>query len=306
LVVTTLLLLVAMLAPTPSAAQMIPGWDELPYYLKDRGPGIPTSMFGTYVEKRQLLVYPFYEYYNDKNLEYEPGDFGFIDTTEFRGTYTANEFLLYFGYGITNRLAIEIEAGVISAELTKSESDSSDLPRVTQESGLSDVEGQLRWRWNLEDADTPEFFNYFEVVTPTGEKNSLIGTSAWEFKLGLVTPTGEKNSLIGTSAWEFKLGFGLIKGFHWGTMTFRLSAEYSTGDNQIASGEYALEYLKRLSNRFRIFTMIEGSEDEVGLVPEIQWFFSRFAFLKAGTGIGLTSKATDVAPELGIMFHVQF
>jgi hypothetical protein len=161
LVVTTLVLLAAMLGPMPSSAQMIPGWDELPYYLQDRGRGIPTSMFGTYVEKRQLLVYPFYEYYNDKNLEYEPGDFGFIDTTEFRGTYPANEFLLYFGYGITNRLAIEVEAGVISAELTKSESDSSDLPRVTQESGLSDVEGQLRWRWNFEDADTPEFFNYW-------------------------------------------------------------------------------------------------------------------------------------------------
>ncbi|MGE5860715.1 MAG: hypothetical protein ACM34J_09190, partial [Ignavibacteria bacterium] len=38
---------------------------ELPEYLKDRGPGIPTSMFGTYIKKGELLLYPFFEYYYD-------------------------------------------------------------------------------------------------------------------------------------------------------------------------------------------------------------------------------------------------
>jgi hypothetical protein len=32
---------------------------EVPIYLKDRGTGIPTSMFGTYVSKGELLFYPF-------------------------------------------------------------------------------------------------------------------------------------------------------------------------------------------------------------------------------------------------------
>ena len=59
----------------------------------------------------------------------------------------------------------------------------SPLPATLDESGLSDVEGQVRWRWNFESAKSPEFFNYFEYVFPTGEKNSLIGTSDWEFKL---------------------------------------------------------------------------------------------------------------------------
>ena len=36
--------------------------EDLPSYLRDRGPGIPTSMFGVYVTKGQLLVYPFFEY----------------------------------------------------------------------------------------------------------------------------------------------------------------------------------------------------------------------------------------------------
>jgi hypothetical protein len=33
-----------------------------PTYLEDRGTGIPTSMFGTYVRRGELLVYPFFEY----------------------------------------------------------------------------------------------------------------------------------------------------------------------------------------------------------------------------------------------------
>ncbi|MGH7452526.1 MAG: hypothetical protein ACRENG_14360, partial [bacterium] len=35
--------------------------DELPVYLKDRGTGIRTSIFGTYVRRGELLVSPFFE-----------------------------------------------------------------------------------------------------------------------------------------------------------------------------------------------------------------------------------------------------
>jgi len=42
------------------------------YYLKDRGTGIPTSMFGTYINKKEVIIYPFYEYYYDDNAEYSP------------------------------------------------------------------------------------------------------------------------------------------------------------------------------------------------------------------------------------------
>ncbi len=48
--------------------------------------------------------------------------------------------------------------------------------------------------------------------------------------------------------------------------------------------------------------MLEGSEDEVSLVPEIQWFITQSVLLKASTGIGVSSKATDFASEIGVMF----
>jgi hypothetical protein len=271
-----LIMTAMMLLPTRSFAQ-----EELPVYLRDRGTGIPVSQFGTYVRPGEWLIYPFYEYYHDENLEYEAADFGLGSKQEFRARYRAHEGLLFIGYGISDRFAFELEAGIIDAHFTKSPQDPSPVPGEINESGLSDVEGQFRWRWNRESDKTPEFFNYFETVFPTGEKYSLIGTSAWEFKLGA----------------------GMVKGNRWGTVTLRAAVQYDDAEKVFSSGEYALEYLKRVSDRMRLFAMVEGAEDEVAVIPEVQWHFSRIAFFKANAAFGVTSKAVDFAPEVGIMFH---
>ncbi len=276
LILAALIVTILLSLPVRTLAQ------DLPYYLYDRGTGIPVSQFGTYIRAGEFLIYPFYEYYYDKNLEYEPAEFGHSSIEELRGQYRAHEGLIFIAYGISDRLALEFEAGVISAELTKAQNDPSIPPDKIKESGLSDVEGQVRWRWNFESEGTPEFFTYFEYVLPTGKENSLIGTSHWEFKLGT----------------------GLVKGFRWGTVTARLALEYDTGENKLGTGEYALEYLKRISNHFRFFVMIEGAEDEIALIPEIQWHISPHVFLKVNNGFALTSKATDFSPEVGIMFSV--
>jgi len=256
-----------------------------PAYLRDRGAGIPLSQFGTYIRPGEVVVYPLYEYYYDHNLEYEPLDFGRPpgDSREFRGRYEAHEGILFVAFGISDRLAIELEGGVITARLDKDANDDSEMPPRLEESGLSDIEGQIRWRWNRENARTPEFFNYFETVFPTGKDNSLIGTSAW----------------------EFKLGFGVVKGLSWGTVTARAGVDYDTGEKVWGIGEYAFEYLRRLSNRYRVFAMVEGSEDELSLIPELQWFVTPRILFKVATGVGLTSKATDFAPEIGFMFWLR-
>ena len=234
---------------------------------RDRGPGVSTSLFGVYVQPGELLVYPFFEYYRDNNLEYEPFDFGYVDQTEHRGRYRAKEGLVFIGYGI-------------SASLNKSPLDTSALPLRLEESGLGDVEGQLRWRWRRETDSRPELFSYFETVLPTAETGSLIGTSEW----------------------EFKLGFGVIRGLRWGTITAR--AAVATSGGTVEPGEFAVEYLKRLTNRFRVFGAIEGSQDEVELITEAQVFLAPNVFLKLNNAFGVTSKATDWAPEVGVMFVI--
>lgn len=254
--------------------------DDLPAHLRDRGEGMPLSIFGTYVQKGQLLVYPFFEYYLDSNYEYAPDDFGLPGDEDYRGKYRASEELLFIGYGVSDRLAFEMEAAIIQARLERSTEESGDPSAVIEESGLGDVEGQLRWRWAREKTSRPEIFSYFETVLPTQDETSLIGTSDWEFKLGL----------------------GAIRGFSWGTVTARGALEYGLAEEVVELGEMALEYVKRLSPSWRVFAGVEGTQDEVELITEAQLHLSRRVFLKLNSAFGLTSKATDWAPEVGIMF----
>jgi hypothetical protein len=252
-----------------------------PAYLRDRGPGIPTSMFGTYIEAGELLVYPFFEFYRDDDAEYKPDELGYKGDEDFRGRYRASEGLIFLGYGVSDRLAVELEAAVIGAKLEKSPDDHSDLPSKIEESGLGDVEGQLRYRWWAENERRPELFSYFEYVLPL-QKDKV---------------------LIGTQDWEFKLGTGIVKGFRFGTMTWRVAGEYSAEESKLELGEYAVEYLRRLSPTWRVFGGVEGSQDEVELITEAQVHLSSGMLLKLNNAFGLTSKATDWAPEVGLVFR---
>ena len=256
--------------------------EDLPSYLRDRGEGIPLSSFGTYVQKGQLIVYPFFEYYRNNDAEYQPDELGFTQDTELRGKYTATEELLFIAYGVSDRLAFELEAAIIQAKIEKSPNDPTNPPSTFEEDGLGDVEGQLRWRWARESATRPEFFSYFETVAPTPGDNVFIGTSDW----------------------EFKLGSGLIRGFSWGTVTARGAVEYGLSEDKFELGELSLEYLRRLSNKVRIFTGFEGTQDEIELLTELQLHPARNVIVKLNNGFGLTSKATDWAPEVGVMFSL--
>ena len=267
-------------APWNTPARASDTQAELPLYLRDRGAGMPTSMFGTYIEEGELLVYPFFEYYRDDDAEYKPAELGFELEEDFRGMARASEGLLFLSYGFTDRLAVEIEAAVISATLEKSPGDPSATPDKIEESGTGDVEGQIRYRWRAEDAERPEIVSFFVAVTPQ-QKDKV---------------------LIGTPDWELKLGTGFVRGFPWGTMTVRAAVEYDAAESKAELGEYALEYLKKISPAFRAYLGVEGSQDEVEFIPEAQLRLAKFVTLKLNSAVGITSKATDWAPEVGLMF----
>lgn len=253
--------------------------EDLPPYLRDRGEGIATSMFGTYIQEGQFLIYPFFEYYRDSNYEYAPDELGYDQDVDYRGDYEASEGLLFVAYAVSRRLAFELEGAIIDAELERSPDDASGLPAEIRESGLGDVEGQIRWRWREEGPGRPEIFSYFETVFPTADEGSLIGTSDWEFKLGA----------------------GLTRGYSWGTMSARAGIEYERAEDAFGLAEMALEYLKRLSPSWRVYGGVEGTQDEIELITEAQWHVSRTIFVKVNNSVGLTSKATDWAPELGVV-----
>ena len=265
-----------LIAPTASAA------DQLPSYLADRGRGVPTSLFGTYIEKGEFVVYPMYEYYSDKDEEYEPSEFGISDNTEYFAETTENEYLIFFGYGLTENVILEFEAAVYtSKEFNRDPDDLSGTPDRIEESGLGDVEGQVRWRWNRETESKPEYFSYFEYVLPLQEDKQIIGTQDW----------------------EFVFGFGAIKGLSWGNMTGRLSVAWDGEEKKVAMSEYAVEYLNRISPSWSVVAAIEGEDDEISFIGETQHALSESATLKLNLGLGITEKATDIAPEVGVLFR---
>jgi hypothetical protein len=255
--------------------------EDLPDYLRDRGTGVATSLFGTYVRGGEVLVYPFYEYTTNKNQEYSPEELGFAGTQDYRGKNTEHEALIFLSYGVSENVAVEVESALwTTATQHKSPDDPSAMPDEVTESGFGDTQAELRWRWWKESDKKPEFWSYFETVFPFQRDRKIIGTQDWE--------------LI--------QGFGLTRGFRFGTLTARASMEYQADEGKVAFGEYALEYLKRLSPRWRSVLAVEGEEDELAAIAEAQWQIAPHALLKLNNGFGLTSKAPDLAPEVGIAF----
>jgi hypothetical protein len=57
-----------------------------------------------------------------------------------------------------------------------------------------------------------------------------------------------------------------------------------------------------VSPRWRLYASLEGTQDELSLITEAQCHINGVVAVKLNNGLGLTSKATDWAPEVGILF----
>ena len=89
------MLLLALSSTAPLPAAHASETEEHPDHLRDRGDGVPTSMFGTSICQGELLVYPFLELYHDRNFEYKPSELGYGLEVDHRGRFTASEQLLF-------------------------------------------------------------------------------------------------------------------------------------------------------------------------------------------------------------------
>ena len=241
-----------------------------------------TSIFGTYVNARELLFMPFVEGYYDNNTEYKPAELGYGLEQDFRGKFRAVESQIFLAYGLNDAFSVELEAALYaSARLEKAPDDPSTMPARLEQSGVGDWQMELNWRVMKESAARPEVFALVEVDPPSNVNQPLIGTSNWETKLGL----------------------GAIRGLPWGTLSGRVGMIYSAEDGSFDTGEYAVEYLKRISPGWSVYGGIEGEQDEVELIGEAQWHFSPRAYLRMNLAYGLSDKATDWGPDVGVVFR---
>lgn len=268
---------VALRAPAPLAAQ-----EPLPSFLVDRGTGVASSMFGTYIRQGDLLIYPYWEYYLDHNREYNPQELGYGLAQDFRGRYRESEYLFFVAFGLTDFLAVQTELAAAGASLRKSAADPSGMPSEIRESGLTSFETQLRWRWRRETAGRPEIWGYLDIVYPINRRARIVGSDGWDLEWGT----------------------GLTRGFGWGTITARASVIYeSASTTHFGPGELGVEYVKRLSPAWRVFAAVQGDGgDEWSLITEAQWHLSPSVFVRFNQEIGLTSLATDWEPQLGVLF----
>jgi len=267
--------------PRPAQAQD----HALPEYLRDRDGGIPSSLFGVYIKRGELLVYPFFAYSLDNNREYQPKKLGFGLNQDFNGKFRSSQGQLFIGYGLTDWLVLEVEAAFTRATLEKSPSDPSAMPAKIKESGFGDIEGQLRARLLSERDHRPEIFGFLEM-----------------------TPSTQTRKVLINQEWDLKPGLGLVRGFSWGTLQLKLTGEYNREGKNADLGEISLEYLKRLAPSLRVNLGLEGGEggapDEFELISGVHWRLSQSLSLKLDNSIGLSPKATDWAPQLGIMLSL--
>ena len=237
-----------MAAPVGGAAAQ-----DLPVYLQDRGEGVTTSLFGTYVRGGELLFYPFYEYYSYSDEPYTGADLGVsTNTVPYAGKLHIHEGLLFLAYGLTEDFAIEIESKFWErAELDRASADTtSGLPSggYSESMSFGGLQGQLRWRFARETATSPEMYTWVEIDHPLADEKRFVGSAGWEGALGV----------------------GIVKGFSWGTITPRISLGYESTDKSFVVGEWAVEYLKRLSEGIRLVATVEGNgAKNVALVGEL-------------------------------------
>ena len=256
--------------------------DAISPHQQDRGPGVPTSLASTYVRDGELLTSLEFLYNRDNEFEYDPNEFGFSAPGEFKGKYWDSSADVLVAYGLSNDLVLELEAAASRASLEKADGDLSGMPNELKESGLGHVRTRLDWRMLAENDRRPEVFSY----------------------IGALVPHDETKHLIGTPDWVAIAGAGLVRGYDWGTMTFRMGLEYDLGSaSELDWGEVAVEYLKRLSPALTVYGAVEVLEgDEYSLVGELQWQLTPAIVLKLNNGFGLTSHGMDWSPRIGVLF----
>ncbi|TMI12496.1 MAG: hypothetical protein E6H40_01500 [Betaproteobacteria bacterium] len=256
----------------------------LPGYLSDRGDGIPTSLLGTYIREKEFLFYPFYEYTRFRNFEYSPKDLGVRGPREddkFFGKRVEREGLVFLAYAFSDSLAVEFESAVYSSvDFTMSADDNTAVPDPLRERGLGDTEANIRWRYSKETATRPEAILFLKTVFPLQKNKALLGSKHLQLEPGIV----------------------LTKGFSFGTLALRGSANYDRGERKLSFSGYAVDYVKRLSPAWRVAFSLEGHEDELSAIGEVQYTLSKNAVLKLNSGFGVTKKAPTFAPEIGVLF----
>jgi hypothetical protein len=230
----------------------------------------------------RLLIYPFFAYSKDNDREYQPAKLGFGLNADFLTRFRSSEGVIFIGYGLSTKVALELEAAYITAHLDKDPTDPSSMPARISEKEIGDLELQIRYRPLFETVHRPEIYTFLELTPATNTHKVLISEPGWDVKPGL----------------------GFVKGFSFGTLQLKITAEWNREAHSPDLGELSIEYLKRLSPALRFNLAVEGGEsgapDEFEMIGGLRWRISDNAWLKLDNSIGPSPKATGWGPQVGV------
>ncbi len=258
------------------------------YGLRDRGPGVPTSLTGIYLERGEWLGAASYQDLENRGFQYSPDEFGIADENDYLGKYTSSGGIFFLGYGISESLAVGLRVTGGSTKLAKASDDPSAMPSEIKESGIGEVAPELTWRFMTETASRPELYTYVSVLIPHDSDKNLIGTEDW-----VILP-----------------GIGLNRGFSWATLSARMDFEYDTASTSALDfGKWTIEGQRRFSDAWWLSAGLQGQVgggnnfDEVWQTTYLQWSASPHVTVRFGSRIGLTTMTEGWTGELGIVIR---
>ena len=271
------------LCHNPAGAAEVPG---SPGYLRDRGPGVPTSLSGIYLTPGEWLGAASYQDLENRGFQYTPDDFGFADTNDYLGEYRFSGGFFFLGYGLNESIALALKVTGGSTKLTKASDDPSAMPAEIKESGISEIAPELTWRFITENVDRPELYAFVSILIPHDRDKDLIGTQDW-----VVLP-----------------GIGLNRGFSWATLSARMNFEYdAASESTLDFGKWSVEGQRRFSDSWWVSVGLEGQVggatnfDEAWQTAFIQWSPTPHIAVRFGSRIGLTQMTEGWTGEIGIV-----
>ena len=262
--------------------------DASSYGLRDRGPGVSTSLTGIYVNDGEWLGSATYQNLENRGFQYAPEEFGFPDENDYLGKYKFSGGIFFAGYGLSDSVSLGLKVTGGSAKFNKASDDPSALPAEVKESGLGEVAPELTWRFMRETASRPELFTYVSVLIPHDSDNRLLGTEDW-----VVLP-----------------GIGINRGFSWATLSARMGFEYDTASTSTLDfGQWTVEGQRRFSDAWWLSAGLVGTVgggnnfDEVWQTTYVEWSANPHVTVRFGSRIGLTTMTEGWTGELGIVIR---
>ena len=262
---------------------------NIPDFLRDRGPGVPTSLFDIYVARHELDVVPFFAYLDNQGFQYSPDELGVPGEETYRAKVRTEQGVLFLAYGVSDSVSVGLTVAAGGATFHKSSADPTAVPATIDESGLSELRPEVTWRFLTETERRPELFAFMTVGLPHSKDKYLVGLDGWLLKPGL----------------------GVAKGFSWGTLVARFGFEYDTSSaSPLDFGAWMVEAQRRFSPKWWASAGFEGvtggpyNLDEVYLTGEVVWEPKPGFGVRLRPQLGLTRYTKGWGIEVGFVFRL--